>query len=108
MTNDAGGIPGLQATSSMSPQLSQDLDASTLAVHADDQLNQTTDVAPAIHVSTTFRYSQEPNNLVTASELKVCRESDLFDRDLQLLVPGSSPNRCTCIFTGDSSFMHET
>ena len=28
----------------------------TLAVHADDRLNTHTDVAPALHVSTTFRY----------------------------------------------------
>jgi hypothetical protein len=29
----------------------------TLAIHADDKLNFYTDVAPALHVSTTFRYN---------------------------------------------------
>ncbi|KAF2755481.1 PLP-dependent transferase [Pseudovirgaria hyperparasitica] len=37
---------------------------STLALHADDILNSTTDVAPALHVSTTFRYPENPDDLV--------------------------------------------
>ena len=37
---------------------------STLAVHADDHLNDTTDVAPPLHVSTTFRYASNPTDLV--------------------------------------------
>jgi cystathionine gamma-synthase len=37
--------------------------ADTLAVHADDYMNTHTDVAPALHVSTTFRYSNEPETL---------------------------------------------
>ncbi|KAJ3050170.1 hypothetical protein HK097_008854 [Rhizophlyctis rosea] len=38
---------------------------STRAVHADDPLNTpyTTDVSPAIHVSTTYRYPRNPNDL---------------------------------------------
>lgn len=36
---------------------------STLAVHADDFLNVVTDVAPPLHVSTTFRYSDDPDKL---------------------------------------------
>ena len=35
---------------------------STLAVHADDKLNTHTDVAPAIHVSTTYRYDNTDLN----------------------------------------------
>lgn len=35
----------------------------TVAIHADDPLNVVTDVAPPLHVSTTFRYSDDPNDL---------------------------------------------
>ena len=42
--------------------------ASTLALHADDHLNRNTDVAPPIHLSTTFRYGSDPSNLVPAAE----------------------------------------
>lgn len=45
--------------------------ASTLAIHADDRLNRTTDVSPALHVSTTFRYSSDPDDLVPAKEVTV-------------------------------------
>ena len=43
----------------------------TLAIHADDQLNRSTDVSPAIHVSTTFRYASNPADLVPAKDLNV-------------------------------------
>ena len=48
--------------------------ASTLAVHGDDPLNDSTDVAPAMHVSTTYRYSEDPEKLVPFSmDDVVCR-----------------------------------
>ncbi|ODM18210.1 hypothetical protein SI65_06081 [Aspergillus cristatus] len=37
---------------------------STQALHADDPLNRVTDVAPPIHLSTTFRFPSEPENLI--------------------------------------------
>lgn len=40
---------------------------STLAVHGDDPLNDSTDVAPAMHVSTTYRYPEDPKKLVPFS-----------------------------------------
>lgn len=51
----------------------QHLDLSTLspataAVHADDPLNIIDDVAPAIHVSTTFRYPRDPDQLFPTHE----------------------------------------
>ena len=46
--------------------LSQTHSISTLALHADDHLNRTPDVAPPIHLSTTFRYSSNPGELVPA------------------------------------------
>lgn len=36
---------------------------STISVHGDDQLNLLTDVAPPLHVSTTFRYTSNPKEL---------------------------------------------
>ncbi|OCK83968.1 cystathionine gamma-synthase-like protein [Lepidopterella palustris CBS 459.81] len=45
----------------------------TLAIHADDHTNITTDVAPAIHLSTTFRYPRNPLDLapVPASDEEI-------------------------------------
>lgn len=40
----------------------------TQALHADDPLNLVTDVAPPIHLSTTFRYPNEPENLVLSED----------------------------------------
>ena len=45
--------------------------ASTLAIHADDHLNTAIDVAPPLHVSTTFRYANNPKDLVPAVESDV-------------------------------------
>ncbi|KAI2086542.1 hypothetical protein LOZ36_003252 [Ophidiomyces ophidiicola] len=39
-------------------------DKATIAIHADDPLNVVTDVAPPLHVSTTFRYSDNPDDLL--------------------------------------------
>lgn len=46
---------------------------STLAIHADDRLNNVTDVAPPIHLSTTFRYSHNPEELLPKAD----EETDL-------------------------------
>ena len=35
----------------------------TLGIHGDDPINYYTDVAPALHVATTFRYSENPEEL---------------------------------------------
>ena len=47
------------------------LSLSSLAIHADDFLNVNQDVAPALHVSTTFRYSGDPDKLVPHHQLDV-------------------------------------
>jgi hypothetical protein len=47
------------------------LSLSSQAIHADDFLNVNQDVAPALHVSTTFRYSSDPDKLVPNHELDV-------------------------------------
>lgn len=45
---------------------------STRALHADDPLNRVTDVAPPIHLSTTFRFPSEPENLIPSVDPVVC------------------------------------
>jgi len=47
------------------------LSLSSQTMHADDYLNTYADVAPALHVSTTFRYPQDPNSLVPSADMKV-------------------------------------
>ncbi|KAL4934142.1 putative transsulfuration enzyme family protein [Aspergillus undulatus] len=45
-----------------------DSHTSTKALHADDYLNLVTDVAPPIHLSTTFRFPKEPENLLPSQD----------------------------------------
>jgi len=60
---------------------------STLCVHADDPLNtlpasaegEITDVAPALHVSTTYRFNKDPEKLVEAKDCDVSRVSENVD-----------------------------
>lgn len=47
------------------------LSLSSQAIHADDFLNVNQDVAPALHVSTTFRYSKIPDKLVPSHQIEV-------------------------------------
>jgi cystathionine beta-lyase/cystathionine gamma-synthase len=48
--------------------LSQDSHPATKALHADNRLNLVTDVAPPIHLSTTFRYSNDPDQLIPSED----------------------------------------
>lgn len=61
---------------------------STLAVHADDRLNEITDVAPALHVSTTFRYPSDPTQL----NPKTDEETDLSEHITHVYSRLSNPN----------------
>lgn len=45
----------------------------TRALHADDALNLVTDVAPPIHLSTTFRFPSVPGNLIPSEDPVVCK-----------------------------------
>ncbi|KAH7032318.1 cystathionine beta-lyase [Macrophomina phaseolina] len=51
------------------PTNTHNYDPATVAIHGDDWLNTNTDVAPALHVSTTFRYPHDPAALVPESEI---------------------------------------
>lgn len=49
------------------------LSLSSKTVHADDFLNNNAqDVAPALHVSTTYRYNRDPDKLQTLASMGVC------------------------------------
>jgi len=51
---------------------------STRSLHADDVLNLVSDVAPPLHVATTFRYPRDPAVLVPAADaVHVCLYSFL-------------------------------
>jgi len=69
MTATNGILPHHPASTTTMTQ-TKSYASSTLAIHADDRLNQATDVAPALHVSTTFRYSSDPDQLVPVGDEK--------------------------------------
>lgn len=48
---------------------------STKALHADDILNQVSDVAPPIHLSTIFRYPNDPDQLVPSEDPVVSQKT---------------------------------
>lgn len=56
---------------SKAPKASEYYNSCTRAIHADDTLNTVRDVAPPLHVSTTFRYDTDPNDLIPASDAAV-------------------------------------
>ena len=46
--------------------------SSTRSLHADDELNVVTDVAPPLHLSTTYRYPENPDELKPCADITVC------------------------------------
>ncbi|RAL11914.1 uncharacterized protein BO97DRAFT_434963 [Aspergillus homomorphus CBS 101889] len=68
-----------------------EMGTSTRSLHADDALNVVSDVAPPIHVATTFRYSDNPDDLVPCADLTGDKEQDktahIYSR---LSTPGST------------------
>lgn len=49
----------------------ENLTLATKSIHADDPINFNIDVAPPLHVSTTYRYNSDPAKLDTSRELKL-------------------------------------
>ena len=76
------------------PSLSiQSYGPSTRTLHADGFLNESTDVAPPLHVSTTFRYASNPTDLIPYADqdvrcpspvLPIARANVLFNQDSQI------------------------
>jgi hypothetical protein len=48
------------------------LSLSSQTIHADDFLNSRQDVAPPLHVSTTYRYTNDPSQLKPVNLMAVC------------------------------------
>jgi hypothetical protein len=48
------------------------LSLASRSIHADDYINSHRAVAPPLHVSTTFRYAKEPEDLVQSANFDVC------------------------------------
>lgn len=62
---NGGGHPGRHEAKHVSIK---DYNPATAALHADDPLNIVDDVAPPMHVSTTYRYPQDPESLFSVTE----------------------------------------
>ncbi|KAL8890659.1 MAG: hypothetical protein Q9215_002240 [Flavoplaca cf. flavocitrina] len=57
------------------------LTQATQAIHADDDLKATSDVAPPLHVSTTFRYAGDPEDLVPIAHADIStNEAHVYSR----------------------------
>jgi hypothetical protein len=61
------------------------LSLSSKSIHADDYLNRGRDVAPPLHVSTTFRYNRDPDALQTLASLDVSSPSGSKVNTAQLI-----------------------
>ncbi|EOD48475.1 Cystathionine gamma-synthase [Neofusicoccum parvum] len=62
----------------------------TIAIHGDDWLNKGTDVAPALHVSTTFRYKHNPDELVPFFEAEEPATTDFPPVYSRLTAPNTT------------------
>ncbi|KAK5734073.1 hypothetical protein LTR17_009200 [Elasticomyces elasticus] len=66
------------------PPLPRTFSLATRGVHGDDPIRDYTDVAPALHVSSTFRYPEDPDQLKPISDL------DIPEREPGTKVPGDA------------------
>ncbi|KAF2236466.1 cystathionine gamma-synthase (O-succinylhomoserine (thiol)-lyase) [Viridothelium virens] len=64
----------------------------TLAIHADDKLNDSTDVAPALHLSTTFRYTNDLTHLNPVPDEDVFESADLSKQPPHVYSRLTAPN----------------
>lgn len=70
----------------------ENLSLATRAIHADDPINFNIDVAPPLHVSTTYRYKSDPSQLDPSRELEL---SDLHPPGGPMLGDGHIYSRLT-------------
>ena len=78
-TNATGGDSGHVEAEAVTLAL-RDARPATLALHADEALRLVDDIAPPIHVSTTYKYPNDPQQLMPfyGRDIGVCREPSLF------------------------------
>ncbi|GMK56056.1 hypothetical protein CspeluHIS016_0211120 [Cutaneotrichosporon spelunceum] len=69
------------------PESLAHLSPATLAIHGDDGIQQHKAIAPAMHVSTTFRYHDDPDKIVFWGEY-----DPLSHRDSHIYLRESAPN----------------
>lgn len=67
------------ARASLGPDASS-LSLASRSVHADDGIASHRAVAPALHVSTTFRYNDDPDLLAPGGNVDVSQDSSPFHR----------------------------
>jgi hypothetical protein len=71
-TNSQNGQDGQQSIEDHTPDHGlANLSLSSRSIHADDYLNKGQDVAPPLHVSTTYRYDRDPEKLQIWNERDV-------------------------------------
>lgn len=63
--------PNIPDSTPPKPDQSLSYSLATLGVHGDDPINSSSDVAPALHVSTTFRYPNDPAQLKPTDDLDI-------------------------------------
>lgn len=82
MSSPINSLPTDKPTTNASVEM-QAHSMSTLAIHADDHLNGNPDVAPPIHISTTFRFASNPKDLVPAADQdnSVPTDAHVYSRD---------------------------
>lgn len=78
-SNNNGEMPTVQGA-----RMSEEYALATLAIHADDAVNVLTDVAPPMHVSTTFRYDNSTLDPVGDEEVSFTSPKALIYTDLNL------------------------
>ncbi|MCJ1313715.1 hypothetical protein MMC25_007395 [Agyrium rufum] len=84
MDPSSNGILSIQGDSTTPPKKSNfSYSLQTLSVHADDPLNVIPDVSPPIHVSTTFRYSDDPEQLVPVADIQdsTAEDAHIYSRE---------------------------
>ncbi|KAJ9649597.1 hypothetical protein H2199_000375 [Coniosporium tulheliwenetii] len=74
-SNNNGEMPTVQGA-----RMSEEYALATLAIHADDAVNVLTDVAPPMHVSTTFRYDNSTLDPVGDEELDPTGNFHVYSR----------------------------
>ncbi|KAK4459095.1 pyridoxal phosphate-dependent transferase [Cladorrhinum samala] len=81
MSSDKKAI--LEGPNKLKGAFEKELSLASLSVHADDYINNHQAVAPPMHVSTTFRYSDDPDKLVAWENLNpnAPYDSHVYSRD---------------------------
>ncbi len=73
MSNPPAGAPASSAegANQLAAAFEHELSLASRSVHADDYINNHQAVAPPLHVSTTFRYASDPDQLSFMSNINV-------------------------------------